>query len=311
MPIVAVDMTTNRLYAANIATDSLVIVDGATNAVVGSVAVGVHPQGVAVNATTKRVYVVNQDSDDVSIVDGATGTLVESVAVGDQPRSVAVNQTTNRIYVSNVFPHSVSVIAELDASPPTITPNIVPTANAAGWHNSDVSVSWDLADPESGIASSSGCTTTTLVTNTAGTTITCTATNGAGLSSSRSVTVKIDKTAPQISYSADPDSLWPPNGKLVDVTLTVAVVDELSGPAGFELVSVVSDESDEGPGRDDPAGDIQGFTIGTADTTGQLRAERSPAGDGRVYTLMYSGRDQAGNGATCTATISVPLAAIP
>ncbi len=55
-------------------------------------------------------------------------------------------------------------------------------------------VSWSVSDPESGIASSSGCDTTTIDYDTTGTTLTCSATNGAGLSSSGSVTIKRDAT---------------------------------------------------------------------------------------------------------------------
>ena len=39
---------------------------------------------------------------------------------------------------------------------------------------------------------------------------------------------------------------------------------------------------------------------------GQLRAERSDAGNGRTYTLTYRGRDLAGNTALCTTTVTVP-----
>ena len=56
-----------------------------------------------------------------------------------------------------------------------------------------------MTDPESGIASSSDCNTVNLTADNAGAALTCTATNGAGLSSSVSVTIKIDKTTPVIS----------------------------------------------------------------------------------------------------------------
>ena len=46
-----------------------------------------------------------------------------------------------------------------------------------------------MTDAESGIASSSGCGTTTVTAETPGTTLPCSATNGAGLSSSASVQV--------------------------------------------------------------------------------------------------------------------------
>jgi hypothetical protein len=114
------------------------------------------------------------------------------------------------------------------------------------------------------------------------------------------LTVKLDKTAPKLSCSATPSQLWPPNDKLVDINVSVAVSDPLSGNAGFTLVSVTSNEPDSG------AGDIQGWTIGTPDLSGQLRAQRSDSGNGRIYSLTYRGTDQAGNAATCQATVTVP-----
>jgi hypothetical protein len=51
---------------------------------------------------------------------------------------------------------------------------------------------------------------------------------------------------------------------------------------------------------------MQGWELGTADTHGQLRAERSGKGDGRAYTLRYTGADGAGNTATCSVAITVP-----
>jgi large repetitive protein len=82
--------------------------------------------------------------------------------------------------------------------------------------------------------------------------------------------------------------------------------DALSGSAGFTLVSVTSSEPDTGTGSVDTPLDIQGFVVGTASTTGQLRAERGGAGSGRVYTLTYKGMDVAGNSALCATTVSVP-----
>src|SRR5262249_35156549 len=112
--------------------------------------------------------------------------------------------------------------------------------------------------------------------------------------------INIDKTPPSVSCSASPDILWPPDHKLARVDVSVTVSDTLSGPAGFTLVSITSNEPDSG------LGDIQGFTIGTAPTSGELRAERLGSGNGRVYTFTYRGMDRAGNSAICSTTVSVP-----
>lgn len=95
---------------------------------------------------------------------------------------------------------TVTVISS-DTTAPVIVPSITPAPNAAGWNNSDVSVSWSVSDPESTISSQTGCDTTTLSTETGGTTLTCSATSAGG-GSSDPVTVKIDKTAPVITASS-------------------------------------------------------------------------------------------------------------
>ena len=115
-----------------------------------------------------------------------------------------------------------------------------------------------------------------------------------------------DTTPPTMTCTAAPSRIWPPDHRLVDVGVSVVVSDTGSGPAGFTLDSVTSSELDSGLGDGDQAGDINGFTIGTAGTSGQLRAERSGSGIGRTYTLTYTGRDVAGNTAQCVVTVVVP-----
>jgi hypothetical protein len=111
--------------------------------------------------------------------------------------------------------------------------------------------------------------------------------------------ISIDKTPPLVTCAATPSILAPPNGKLVPVSVAVNVSDALSGPAGFTLVSATSSEPDS------RAGDIRGFTIGTASTTGFLRASRSDSRTGHIYTLTYAGADRAGNTARCVTTVLV------
>ena len=117
---------------------------------------------------------------------------------------------------------------------------------------------------------------------------------------------QIDQTPPTVSCRVNPDRLWPPNHMLKDIDVTVTVEDATSGPAGFTLVSVTSDEPDSGIDAEDVPDDIQGWDVGTADTNGQLRAERDDASDGRIYTLTYEGMDVAGNTALCSTIVFVP-----
>lgn len=133
--------------------------------------------------------------------------------------------------------------------------------------------------------------------------ITCSATDGVGNSgaaagSANTGTVNIDATPPALTCSATPNTLWPPNNKLVAVTTSVSATDAGSGPGGFTLTSATSNE----PGSDD----IQSFTLGTPDVSGFLRAQRDGSGTGRVYTLRYTVADAAGNTSACSVQITVP-----
>jgi hypothetical protein len=194
-----------------------------------------------------------------------------------------------------------TITIKLDKTPPTIIRSQAPVPNANGWNNTNVSVSFTCTDNLSGLAPGSPPTPTLITAEGANQSATGTCTDLAGnLATSIVQGINIDKTSPTASCNASPDVLWPPNHKLVPINVSVTVSDSLSGPAGFMLNSVTSNEPDS------RRGDIQGFVIGTASTNGQLRSERLGSGNGRTYTLVYTGVDRAGNSATCNTGVSVP-----
>lgn len=67
-------------------------------------------------------------------------------------------------------------------------------------------------------------------------------------------------------------------------------------------MTVTSNEPVDGLGDGDTA---PGWEI-TGDLAAQLRAERSGAGSGRLYTLEISCTDDAGNAAAAGASVTVP-----
>lgn len=91
-----------------------------------------------------------------------------------------------------------------DTTPPVITPTITGTLGQNGWYRSNVTVTWSVSDPGSGITTKTGCDTVTLTSDTPGTTLTCSAVNGKGMPASNSVTIKIDKTPPTITATVSP-----------------------------------------------------------------------------------------------------------
>src|SRR5207248_1264167 len=118
-----------------------------------------------------------------------------------------------------------------DATPPTITFVGRTPANPFGWNNGDVTLTWSCSDALSGAPAS---VTRTVTTEGANQSSTATCTDAAGNSASDTQTgISIDKTAPSLTCSASPASLWPPNHKLVDVSVAVSLTDSLSGPDQF------------------------------------------------------------------------------
>jgi hypothetical protein len=150
------------------------------------------------------------------------------------------------------------------------------------------------------------------------TTVTFTATDASGNSASCTTTVTvIDTTPPEISVTVSPDTLWPPDHKMVDIVATVTVSDICDAAPSVVLTSVTSSEPDNAQGKPwdsqdntsgdgNTVGDIQGAGIGFEDYEFQLRAERAAKGDGRVYTITYTTTDASGNSASASATVVVP-----
>lgn len=72
-PVQALEYT--LAYVANVGSNTVSVIDPATNRVVATVPVGVSPQGVAVSPVTNRVYVTNFNSGTVSVIDTASNTV--------------------------------------------------------------------------------------------------------------------------------------------------------------------------------------------------------------------------------------------
>ena len=99
--------------------------------------------------------------------------------------------------------------------------------------------------------------------------------------------------------SVTPNVLWPANHKYVDVTATATVNDNFDTNPTVTIVSVTSNEADNGNGDVNTMDDI----VIVDDFHFMLRAERSSNGVGSVYTITYMVTDACGNSTTATATV--------
>ena len=77
-------------YISNQTSNSVSVINTATNAVVATVVVGTNPFGVAVTPDGTRAYVANtsSSSNSVSVINTATNTVVATVAVGNNPTAL-------------------------------------------------------------------------------------------------------------------------------------------------------------------------------------------------------------------------------
>ncbi len=135
---------------------------------------------------------------------------------------------------------TLKVTAPADTTPPVITKTITGTQGSNGWYTSNVTVAWTVTDNESTASIVSGCGTQTFSTETASVTSSCSA-SSAGGTSSDSVTLKIDKTAPT-GVALAPSGTAGQNGWYTsDVTVSTSGSDALSGVTCTTLQSFTNE----------------------------------------------------------------------
>jgi hypothetical protein len=78
-----------------------------------------------------------------------------------------------------------------------------------------------------------------------------------------------DNIPPTIDVTLDPDAIWPPNHRMRTITANVVALDNCP-ISGFELLSVTSDEPDEGTGDGDFPNDIPAPSAQGAETDGRI-----------------------------------------
>ena len=154
------------------------------------------------------------------------------------------------------------LIAGVDLDLPAITATMSPALNAFGWSALPVRVTFVCTDSGSGIAS---CTAPVLVTaEGANQPVTGTAVDRVGNTSSTTVTVSVDKTAPTLVPLVSP----PPNvlgWNRTSVTVSFSCADDLSGVQQCSEPATVSVPGHEG------ANELQGIAVDRAGN----RANRS------------------------------------
>jgi rhamnogalacturonan endolyase len=105
------------------------------------------------------------------------------------------------------------------------------------------------------------------------------------------------------TLTASATTLWPPNHRMVAVSVDAVLVDLLDPAPTARIVGVSSNEPVDGADDGDTSPD---WEI-TGPSSVNLRAERSGTGTGRFYTIEVEGRDAAGNTTQQTVSVRVPV----
>ena len=106
---IALNPTGTFVYVANSGTNTISIIDTATN-LTQTVTVGLNPESVALSPNGSLLYVSNKGADTVSVVDTVSKTVIATIPVGNAPSILAVTPSGDRVYVCNIGDSTVSVI---------------------------------------------------------------------------------------------------------------------------------------------------------------------------------------------------------
>jgi len=120
---------------------------------------------------------------------------------------------------------------------------------------------------------------------------------------SATATTTVSNPPPTITNAtADPSVLWPPNHRMVNVTVSYDVTDNCPLLPGSCTLSVTSNEPVFGHG----SGHTSPDWIVVDDHHVLLRAERQGNGNGRIYTITITCTDSGGNSSTDEVEVTVP-----
>jgi hypothetical protein len=240
-------------------------------------------------------------SSDFSIT-GATTAQVKAVA----NRTYTVTATCSDVS-KNQGTATATVVVAADTTPPVInsviatpssigaSPQLVPVSIAVNATDNSGVVSCKLASITGGSSAADSQITGTLTGavmavggRTYGLVAQCTDPSGNSSAATANVTVVGGDTTPPVisSIYASPDAIWPPNGKMVPVSVMVTATDNVDPSPSCWLTS------------------ISGGSVGDFAVTGQFSGIVRSNG-GAVYVLTVTCRDASGNAATATTNVVV------
>jgi YVTN family beta-propeller protein len=90
--------------------DSILVIDGAGDSVIGRIKVGVDPFAFCYNPRESVLYCANIHSKTATVINAATNTVVATIGVDSEPRALCYDSTHNKLYCANAKSDDVTVI---------------------------------------------------------------------------------------------------------------------------------------------------------------------------------------------------------
>ena len=255
---------------------------------------------------------VTDEADNCS--SSLNATYADVIEAGSCVGETVIKRTWTLIDACNLKTEKVQTITIKDVTKPTFT---VPAAitiykDENCEHNDDPSETGDVTDaadncdPDpvvtySDVDAPGSCMGEVIITRTWKVTDDC----GNATEKVQIITVK-DTIPPTISnIQLSQEYLWPPNHKMVQVTVNYDVADNCSDQAHIsKQLSIISNEPINGLGDGDTE-PIDYEVVGNDAHTVRLRAERAGNGNGRIYTIYITATDDCGNSTTDSAKVYV------
>ena len=232
------------------------------------------PTGLTAEGRDGEVFLVWDDSGpglvyNVYRSESASGPyitpIITGVAVPDHLDTGRTNDTTYFYVVtavdapSNESSNSNEASATpQDGTPPAISANVAPAPNAAGWNNTDVTVTFECTDSGSGIATCSDSQTVTA--EGADQIVEGTATDLDGNTATATVSISLDKTGPTVTITSPAqDAMFPTSQNVLAVWTAGDGLSGIDSKSGTVAKGSSIDTVSQGPNT---------FTVTASDLAG-------------------------------------------
>ena len=94
---------------ANQSTNTLSVINTATNAITATVSVGSQPISLAINSAGTLVYVGNATSSNISVVNTSTNTVTATIANGTSPNGLVLSAGGQYLYAASTTANQIRV----------------------------------------------------------------------------------------------------------------------------------------------------------------------------------------------------------